>query len=416
MNSRTASQSVSNNLSATFVIIFTFAFPLFDSSTFYGLLILATLIVVLPLLLLRVKNIKVSRFVLTCYLVFWCGSSFGMFYSVISGLDVSFQNLFEYLKVPYYALVFYFLYSIYLRDNKVGRIHLDVIFWLVVALAIFSLMIPQVGLLYTSDKMVRIGRASAPFINPYSLAFFLSFFVFFFAIRLFIKSTDRVKNQIYLNLLGFGISGYLLLLTQSRSILLSVFVMFFFLPLFVFFVMPREKKRQYFRKLFPLMVIACSLIFAIIKVAEILNLRYSLELLELATEANLRASGSVDVRVEQIKAVFGYIAKLPFSVLFGFGPAKDEFRLLESGYAYIFYRHGLIGLFLYGLLLFYLIKSAVFLFKYCGDPFWLACSVFWVALPLSLSSSMHVEHPKVSFFVLALLAIQCAFHRNARGN
>jgi hypothetical protein len=388
-----------------FLVILTLVFPLFDSSLYFGVLVLASCLVSCWYLLISKWAFDANRKIIIASLfVLWVASTFGLYFvSVPAGLKLAANDLLEYIKLPYYLLLlivfFKFFDRVEVNVNKVFTL----VFYLISVLAIVSFFSAEVALLYTSPKMVHVGRLAAPFINPYTLAFVMAFYVLYFYSGIVIgrnSAQDRVMSSIY-----FLIAFILLLLTQSRSIAFGLIIIIAVTPLLLAMFFSKAS-----RDIFGINILKVSLVVVVAVVGsylslEIMGLRYTAQLVNQIVNSGEIESGSVDVRLSQIYQVLDYFWDYPLGILFGFGPAKAEFRLLESGYAYILFRHGLIGGLIYSSLFVYMGRRSHWIFKNTGDPFFLGVFLFVLSCPLLLSSSMHIEHPKVSFIFILLIAV-----------
>ena len=387
------------------IIVYSLVFPLFDSSVYFGILVASTTIFLgIYLIVTKLYIDKTRKMVLFCLLVLWVGSAIGMyFFSIPYGLHMSLNNLGEYFKLPYYFLLLLVFFNFFDRvDVSADKIFM-LVFLIISFIGFLSLITPSIALLYTSPKMVHVNRLSAPFINPYTFAFTLSFYVLYFFSGI-VLGWRSIKER-YASTGLFFISFVLLLLTQSRSIVFSLLLILGITPLLLMIFIRKKSRNLYGIKVGRVCALACLAMFIFYVSLEVMDLRYTAQLFEQITNSGRVNSGSVEVRINQIFQVFTYFGDYPLTVFFGFGPAKDEFRLLESGYAYILYRHGFFGVIIYSCLFIFLARRASWVFLQNGKPLFLGSFLFILSLPLLLSSSMHIEHPKASMFFIMLIAL-----------
>ena len=400
-------------------ITITLFFPLFDSSLYFGfLLITSVLFVLVALLFYERSQITVGSeylIFLTFLFLFWLFTLFFYVYvSIFNNLKTSFADTLEFIKLPYYAAVSFFFYFSLSQRPKITKDLFFIFFFVVALLGIVSLFSDSVALFYTSSKLVRWGRLCAPFINPYTFAFCISFFVLWFYLEVTIGELSNGKRFYYFFL--FSIALILLFLTQSRSSIFSVILVLFLSPIFLLIFFSRKKRREFKIRLWKASIfgIVASVVFYY--AIYFLELTYTTTLVEQLTGQQEFTNDSVNVRIQQLSKLTGYLIDIPFSIIGGFGPAKNEFKLLESGYAYILFRHGLIGLLIYLTLFIFLFLFALKKATEMKSPFYLAISLYIFSFPLLLSSSMHIEHPKASFFFAIIIGALLAEYRERKSS
>jgi hypothetical protein len=183
----------------------------------------------------------------------------------------------------------------------------------------------------------------------------------------------------------------------------------------VFFVLTLSKKHRKVLRLnvSVVTIFGVATLFGFYFGVYFLDLRYTIDLLEQVIGQRAVTSDSVGVRVEQIVKVFNYFYEFPLSIFGGFGPAKTEFRLLESGYAYVLFRHGLIGFIFYLVMFISIFVFAIKRAVQIKSSLHLAIALYVFSFPLLLSSSMHIEHPKASFFFIIIFSTMLAEIRSS---
>ncbi len=398
-------------------LFITLFFPLFDSSLYFGFLLIVSVLFVLAALLFYEKSqITVGPeylIFLTFLFLFWFFTLFFYVYvSILNNLKTSLTDTLEFIKLPYYAAVSFFFYFSLSKRPKITKDLFFVFFFVVALLGIVSLFSDNVALFYTSSKLVVWGRLCAPFINPYTFAFCISFFVLWFYLEMTTGELSNGKRFCYFFL--FCVALILLFLTQSRSVMFSIILVLVLSPIFLLIFLSRKKRHEFKIRLWKVSIfgIVASVVFYY--AIYFLELRYTTTLIEQLTGQQEFTNDSVNVRIQQLSKLTGYLMDIPFSIIGGFGPAKSEFRLLESGYAYILFRHGLIGLLIYLTLFIFLFLSALKKAKEITSPFYLAICLYIFSFPLLLSSSMHIEHPKASFFFAIIVGSILAEYRERK--
>ena len=253
---------------------------------------------------------------------------FYIYVSIANNLKTSFTDTLEFIKLPYYAAVSFFFYFSLSKRPKITKDLFFIFFFVVAVLGIASLFSDTIALLYTSSKLAIQGRLSAPFINPYTFAFCLSFFVLWFYFEV---TTGKISNgkRLYYFLL-FSLALILLFLTQSRSVVFSIILVLVLSPIFLLIFFSRKRRHDFKISLLKVSIfgVAASVVFYY--AIYFLELTYTTSLFEQLTGQKEFNNDSVNVRLQQLLKVTGYQMYLPFSMIGGFGPAKNEFRLLKA--------------------------------------------------------------------------------------
>ena len=389
------------NFSVLVLAIVTILFPLFDSSIYFGfLLIFSTLFFIFN----YQQSFSISKSFFTFIIllfVFWIVSLISYTFFTVSNLSYHLSDILEILKIPYYFLVGTFLYIAFRKKPEIVETVFSVVFFFIVFIGVSSYFIDNIALLYTSSKIVYTKRLAAPFINPYTFAFCIVFYLYYYYFKFLIGIYS--SNVRFMSFILFCLSFLLLFFTQSRSILLAAAVGILFSSLMVWIFLSRSRRRSLKLNLKRLIFFQFLIFICCYWSIYALDLRYTISLIEQALTERVYESGSVEVRVQQIWTVFQYYLAYPFSFFGGFGPAKTEMKLLESGYAYILFRHGLIGVILYSLLFLAVFLMSLRQINDKRSAFYLAIALYIISFPILLSSSMHIEHPKASFFFLMIV-------------
>ncbi|MDC1209231.1 hypothetical protein N8005_07860, partial [Litorivicinus sp.] len=336
---------------------------------------------------------------------FWSIAACSLLYSaMIRGFSLGASDIIEFIKLPYFLVLFSYFFVVSNQSLIDVRKLICFAGFLVLFISYICWLNPTLALLYTSTKMASIGRASAPMMNPYTLAFVCSYFLIYYSSRVFFLRGPISLFDIFC---ATGFAG-LILLSQSRSILLAVsvaFVLSFGLNVILYYVCAQKKT---FRRgvLLGQIAMLAAAGFLVLAIIDYWGLNYIKLLLNQMSAGEISESGSVSVRVEQIQRVLNMAMEDLGGLLAGFGPAKSEFRLLESGYAYVLFRHGLIGFIFYITVFVFIFIRAYRNFKRRDfTDIHYAIMVFFLGMPFFLTSSMHIEHPKASFLFFMLWGV-----------
>ncbi|CAM3979482.1 MULTISPECIES: hypothetical protein [Pseudoalteromonas] len=193
----------------------------------------------------------------------------------------------------------------------------------------------------------------------------------------------------------------LVLLAQSKTIFLAVFI-----SLFVYFIF--KVKNAFFKILLfltPLFLVVMLYLYMEL----IVSFLFSTDLTSLKSLATLmngaEESGSLNVRNEQI--MFSFNMAMEKNLVFGAGLGRQE--SLESLPAAYLFRYGLIGLTLFLLLtifiIFYSLKSLFLYSEYKVKVYSLIVFMWGITLPLTQLSGVMIEQSKMSFLSAIMLGV-----------
>lgn len=290
------------------------------------------LILLLPFLVIKNK-VQLNRFA-----VWWSVILIAMFYSInhsYISLDVKssyrdYMELFRYMQVLPYLLVASIINYETFEKKLIKYLNISIIYILFIAF----LQITNIanlgyisGLIYSSEGHTYAMFAGAHRIlltgsDPNVGAVIVSFLLMLtFSIK---------ENKIYKNFKIISLI-LILLMTQSRTVFLGL-TFSFLLYMLIF------SKINFFIKIF----IVSFTIFIVYQLLHILNLEYILIGFQMALEGT---NSSLNVRFENV--ILAYERFLETMVL-GWGPAKSiHDTVIDSEYALILQRYGLVGMFLF---------------------------------------------------------------------
>ncbi len=197
-----------------------------------------------------------------------------------------------------------------------------------------------IGSLYSKaphlGHMLSGGRIFITGSDPNVGASIATFFIFYTGV-IFLK--EKKYSYIIMALILF----FLLLMTQSRTALIG-----FILSLLTYSL--TISNHNLFIKSIVLMIVFTMIYLIVLE----LNLRYIIDGYQLALSGE---STSLNVRLENIELAYGRFKE---SLLFGWGPAKAIHEtIIDSEYALIIERYGLVGIFLFASFIFYLLRNAL---------------------------------------------------------
>lgn len=359
------------------------------------------------------KNILVLLFFTLVYFVL-------ISYSLIIGSfnfdsNILLRDFYELHKpILYSTLILFTYYYLLTCKNFNHNKYIQIIFLLLITFSFLQFNFSkELSLLYTSNNVYNIGRLTIPFGNPYDYAIVILFFFIFFFFKYFFNS--------YKYLIPCGLCVYLLFLTGSRAVFLAfLFVIFFILPIVVLIIDAKNiKKIFFFLKIFLSFFIFFILLKTEIFIEQVEN-NYILEqFYDFVNDNNIGGSGKV--RVEQINLVIQRSLDNPIMMIFGNGPSKGlELGVysqgslfysehLESSFTYLYYRYGLLGLFLFFTMFLFVVNFLIRSFKNLkkGDckTLVLAILIWILSIPISTVGGMYIEQPRVSFFFYVILTL-----------
>ena len=248
------------------------------------------------------------------------------------------------------------------------------------------------------ERVVLHKKAIGTFHTTYPYGFVMLFssilnFIFFIILK--------KKNHLLL----FLFSAIAILLSQSRTQLLTFFIFFLFFCLFYIIQKAFPNKRLLwiiwgFSVLVLIPLIAFNLSFFDDKFHYVVK-----GLKELARDG-VTGQRSSSLRIKQVIRVLERQDQFP---LIGKGIGKAYFHGLESFYSLYLYRYGLSGMLLYIFSMFYIIIDSYRLAKASifTNPeisaFLLSLCFFILLLPLSLFSSAMTEFPKIDLFFYSMV-------------
>jgi hypothetical protein len=348
--------------------------------------------------------IPLSLFVVLIPLSMFVGFSFG-------GVTVIERDFFEFYRPVLYLLVFIFSYLYFTKEGSSIYFEKMLIFIFLVVVLFglnhFFRFFDGVSELYTKAHNIKTMRVAVPFVNPYDYAFFMTFFVYYFFVKFLFGK--------FYYLFFFLLSVVMLVLPQSRSVAAGFLVGFFVLmPLFLTYTgFSLKRLRINYRLLF------YYVFFLLVTVFFILSIPYLIENFGYLTGQFIRllesgeVGGSAGARVDQFLFALEKAVSNPLIMFFGNGPAKDEMEYVESIYNYLFYRYGLVGVFLY---FYFLIISIYFCFrlvKLLGHQskhyaLFLAILLWFITIPLLSIGNNFTEQARTSFFYYMLLGLVAA--------
>lgn len=331
----------------------------------------------------------------------------GMFFANISIIQ---RDLYDLYKPLFYISIFTLTYlSIQdITDIKRYEKLLQVFFFILLITAVvqFFRFIPEILLQYTKTHNVKTGRVSVPFVNPYDYAFIVSFFAYYFIIK-YIYTGKKIS------LFLFILATFMILSTQSRSILGSYIIgLFIILPLLVLYlnrnkIINLKLTMTTLRFLVVFFLIILLVVWLVIYILKYFPyIVYGFQTILSGEKLN-----SANTRLEQMIFAIESASRHPMLFLFGHGPSKGVMEYVETYYTYAFYRYGIVGLFI--LLVFPLLLTIHILFKILKilKPthnlygLFAAILIWFIIMPISLIGNNFIEQLRISFFYYSILAI-----------
>jgi len=407
-----------------FVFVFSILMPtfhnIFDSA---GVLVVNGSLIVFLFVYLVFKNGYVVRFLNTKHKNVALGYIYPIFFMFaltplsmavgyfFGGVNLIQRDMYEFYKPILYFLIF--IYSFLFFSNHANTIFFEN------ALVVVFLLVFLLGLnhyfryydfileLYTKTRNVTSGRVSAPFVNPYDFAFFMTFFVYYF----FMKTLFYKKKYIFL----FMLSIIMLILPQSRSVIVGFLVGFFLIMPFILNCTEFNIKKFTIKK----RLVWFYIIFIVIMLLLLSSLSYLIENFKYLTGQFVRLIESGDIgnsaglRVEQFLFALDKAVNNPLILFFGNGPAKDEMEHVESIYNYLFYRYGLIGISFYFYILFFAAFQAWKIVKYLNShskhySLFYASLIWLLTIPLVSIGNNFTEQVRLSFFYYMMVGFIAA--------
>lgn len=259
---------------------------------------------------------------------------------------------------------------------------------------IFPEQVRELSFFLWKRKEVPIlkNKAIGPFFQTYNSAYALLIPLFWGFISMF--RGPKPKNIIF-----FVLCLLTLLLTQSRSMYMCGAVG---LAICVLIATNFKSSKSVFRTCFIFALLIAILLSLYFLYEEDIktNLSYAFQGLEAMSQGN---STSLNSRQEQVAWAFDNNL---FPVI-GFGIGKGEI-LLESIYALYYYRYGVVGLLIFGILTFYSGYASFWISKRMKNEiqcFYQALTVFFLMNPMALSSSCHQDMPKTCLLFYGMVGM-----------
>lgn len=238
------------------------------------------------------------------------------------------------------------------RDwSKINRIFLILSLVIVfLGLVQYFRLLPDSALLqYTKFRMIRRQQISVPWRNPYDYAYVM---IFFASLQLSRSILLRHRSSVALACVAYLLAGGVIVFSQARSGILA-----FAFASFVVLAMSWLQRRNgvvHRWRVVQLVMVAVIAIAAVSQIAGALvadSLYYVAEAASHISEAESPITGLLTAfgteRIAQLHFAWDSIARSVFTVVFGHGPHKALGIHLESIYASIGYRYGLLGITLY---------------------------------------------------------------------
>lgn len=369
-----------------------------------------------------------SRCVLLTLLLYLSLIAFNLLYgSVTTNSPLLVRDVYDLYKPVFYSAIFMFFYIFGQSFERVVFIR-KIVFMVFLASCVFGVMQKLGGFqgvlnLYTKMHNIDSGRVSAPFVNPYDYAFFMSFFCFYYFIdMLYVKVGSLIL---------FALATIMMALTQSRSVFFTFLLVAPFLYfLALFYVVKSEQGKGDFILdnkfllffFFLASLSVCGFYFYIAYSESFVYLESGLTRVLKGEEL-----GPLEARVDQFLYAFKSSSFYGSSlIVFGHGPLKSVMESVESIYAYYIFRYGILGFFLVFLLpllvgVFNLRK--LFLSNGSGwgnlKSFYAAMFCFLLFTPFAGIGNNFTEQIRLSFFYymiigLSLGSVKAAADSNGR--
>ena len=340
----------------------------------------------------------ISNFILTTFTLF---TVFDIYSDLIKGVNV-FSDYFELIKPIAFIMFFWFYrFSIFNSDEIIEQTYkaLVIIYSFLTIFTLLAFIIPDTirpleFLLYKRSSVpILANKAIGSFSTTYHFAFFLILPLTYSFILL-------LKKPSVCHFIMFSLILVSMLLTQSRSMYLCsglCILLSFCCPIL------HETRKQRFITFF---IIGCVIfigIYLFIAFQEELykNLTYAFEGLSAISDGG---NNSVNIREQQINWALDNNSLL----LVGAGIGKGEI-MLESFYSLYYYRYGIIGMVISLTLFIVTSYKSYKIARNCSNDrnriIFYALSVFYFLVPFSISSSCHMDSPKISFIFYGLMGL-----------
>jgi hypothetical protein len=398
------------NIFVFFPIIFMLfpVFPtIFQGYTGINLIFILEIIFVFIAGSLGIFDLKFSAVSCIYFCIFFVLILFSILFDLVNGI-LTISDLYEIIK-PVAFLLFYTFYrkaNVNIKTLEENTKNIVVILFFLMSLyCIFEFFFPEIirpisYFLYKRENLPALrNKAIGSFQQTYQFAFIL-------LLPLIYSYTALLKRISVTNICFFSIILFSFLLTQSRSMYITLCCTF----LIILCLPYMYKKRIYILKIWAIVLIIAALIINIyIKYQDELRIifSYAINGLENMSEGN---NNSVNTRSDQI----GWAIAHNSIMLIGQGISKKVF-FPESFYALYYYRYGLIGIIAYLLLP---ILTAATSYKIAKkeysnkiSTFYFSLAIFYLITPIGILSSCHQDTPKISLLFYGLMGL--VFHKNA---
>ena len=337
----------------------------------------------------------------TIILFFLSATIVSISFDLINGVTII-SDYFELVKPFAFILFFWFYrYSVISSDELISYTFkaLLVIYCFLTVFTLIAFLFPES---FRSIEFMLYKRSSVPILANKAIGSFSTtyHYAFFLILPLSYTFILLLRSPGLKHLLMFFLVLTSMVLTQSRSMYLCsvlCIILSYFCPIL------HETKKQ---KLITITIIGIVLTIGVcifFQYQEELykNLTYAFEGLSAMSEGG---NNSVNVRENQIRWAFENNTFL----LIGAGIGKGEI-MLESFYSLYLYRYGLIGMII-SLSLFIVTsyKSIIIARTYTSDNRkigFFALAVFYFIVPFSITSSCHMDSPKISFLFYGLIGL-----------
>lgn len=383
-------------ISLLLIVVFPLLPVYFGNNSFH--IIPIALLISIFLILKNYKYFNLSKdFKKVCYFFFFTFTLLliSLANDVFFISDTGFSDFLGIVK-PIYFFVFFLVGYIVLNNHfntiKTISLFLEISIILSFLLAILEVFFIDYfsSILYflfkREEKLVILDKATGWFGVTYYFAYFSSL-TFYYSL---FKLSKTKKNKDFLLLL-FAL--FTVLLTQSRTVIISMFLGLMIVPFL------KVSKKNNFIKFFYIAI--CSILFLLFfyyseTIKE--NFKYAyvgiLRLIENGTE--IGEEGSLAIRLDQISWSWN---TNKYKII-GYGLGRGI--RLESIYAQYIYRYGLLYLIIYlCLLIYFFIISSKLAIKFKENYFFYAFfsgfSLFYLTSPISLFASSSHEMPKIAF-------------------
>ncbi|ODP96831.1 hypothetical protein BGL48_15715 [Salinivibrio sp. SS3] len=330
---------------------------------------------------------------------------------VFGGVNLIQRDFYELYKPLLCILVLTFSITFFSKNESIVALEklLLLIFFLVSLIGINQLFSFSdiVSMSYTKAHNISSRRISAPFVNPYDYAFFITFFVYYFFSKVIFVSFRYIPL--------FLASIVMLILPQSRSVAVGFLIGFFvIMPIVLFYLgfkghtLRISKKLMIFFGLFLFV-----LLFFIFSIPFLLdNFSYLTgQFVRLIDRGEVGSSAGI--RLQQFLFAIDKGVNQPLILIFGNGPAKDEMEYVESIYNYLLYRYGLVGTFSYFFLIVIASYQSLRVCKKIGEnhkyySLFLCVFLWLISIPLLSVGNNFTEQLRLSYFYYMLLGLVAA--------